>query len=61
MKKLVVFLKKIVFSFLLLYGLNITLSRMGVLIPINFINFLITYFLGPFGILSLIIIKIFII
>ncbi len=61
MKKLVVFLKKIVFSFLLLYGLNITLSRMGVLIPINFINILITYFLGPFGILSLIIIKIFII
>lgn len=61
MKKLINFVKKIAFSFLLLYGLNITLSRMGILIPINFINILITYSLGPFGILSLIIIKIFVI
>lgn len=59
--KIIKILKKIVFSFLLLYGLNTTLAGLGILIPINYINIGITYFLGPFGILSLIIIKLFII
>lgn len=54
-------IKKIIFSFLLLFGLNTTLKYVGIIIPINFINLLITYCLGGFGVLSLIILKLFII
>lgn len=54
-------IKKIIFSFLLLFGLNTTLKYVGIIIPINFINLLITYWLGGFGVLSLIILKLFII
>ena len=54
-------LKKLIFSFLLLFGLNTMLKYVGIIIPINYINLLVTYFLGGFGIISLIIIKFFII
>jgi len=53
--------KRLVFSFMLLFGLNVMLKYVGVLIPINFYNLAITYFLGTFGIMALIILKFFVI
>ena len=53
--------KKLIFSFLLLFGLNSMLKYVGIIIPINAINISITYFLGGFGIIALIIIKLFIV
>ena len=54
-------LKELIFSFLLLFGLNTMLKYVGIIIPINYINLMVTYFLGAFGIISLIIIKFFVI
>ena len=61
MNNLIKVLKKLIFSFLLLFGLNTMLKYIGIIIPINYINLMVTYFLGAFGIISLIIIKFFVI
>jgi len=61
MHKFIKILKKLIFSFLLLFGLNTMLKYVGIIIPINYINLMITYLFGAFGIISLIIIKFFVI
>ena len=61
MNNLIKVLKKLIFSFLLLFGLNTMLKYVGIIIPINYINLMVTYFLGALGFISLIIIKFFVI
>lgn len=46
-------LKKIVFAFGIIYGVNVMLKNIGIYIPINIITILITSFLGTPGLLSL--------
>ena len=52
-------LKKIIFSFLLLFSLNLSIKSFGIIIPINMFNILIISILGIPGILGLIVLKIF--
>ena len=54
-KKIYAVLKKVVFSFLLLYGLNYFISSLHIYIPINLITVGIVSFLGLPGLSSLII------
>lgn len=54
-KKLIIILKKIVFSFLILYGLNYFVSSLQVYIPINLITVSVVTLLGIPGLSSLII------
>ncbi len=51
--KLGVFLRKIVFSFGIIYGINIMLKNVGIYIPINFFTLGFTTFLGAPGLLTL--------
>lgn len=51
--KLGTILKKIVFSFGIIYGINVVLKNVGIYIPINIITIGITSFLGVPGLLSL--------
>ena len=53
--KIVSILKRIVTSFLLLYGLNYLLSSMQIMIPINLITISVVSLLGIPGLSSLII------
>lgn len=46
-------LKKIVFAFGVIYGINVILKNVGIYIPINIITIGITSFLGVPGLLSL--------
>jgi len=46
-------LKKIVFAFGIIYGINVILKSVGIYIPINIITIAITSFLGIPGLLSL--------
>ena len=52
-KKLGTLLRKIVFAFGIIYGINIMLQRVNVYLPINIITVGITTFLGVPGLLSL--------
>lgn len=51
--KLGILLKKIVFAFGIIYGVNVVLKNTGVYIPINLITLGVTSFLGVPGLLSL--------
>ena len=51
--KLGIVLKKILFAFGIIYGINITLNNVGIYIPINIITIGITSFLGIPGLLSI--------
>ena len=51
--KLGALIKKILFAFGLIYGINIVLKNTGVYIPINIITLCITSFLGVPGLLSI--------
>lgn len=51
--KLGTVLKKIVFAFGLIYGINIILNNVGITIPINVITIAITAILGVPGLLSI--------
>ena len=51
--KIGVFLRKIVFAFGILYGINIMLKNVGVYLPINIFTISVTAFLGAPGLLSL--------
>ena len=51
--KLGTVLKKIVFAFGIIYGINIILKNVGIHIPINIITLGITSFLGIPGLLSI--------
>ncbi len=53
MRRLGTLLRKIVFSFGLIYGVNIILNKVGIYIPINYITLGITTILGVPGLLSL--------
>ena len=46
-------LKKIVFAFGVIYGINIVLKNTGIYIPINIITIAVTSFLGVPGLLSI--------
>ena len=52
-KKLGIILKKIVFAFGIIYGINVLLNNNGIYIPINIITLAVTSFLGVPGLLSL--------
>ena len=51
--KLGTFLKKVVFAFGIIYGINIILKNVGIYIPINILTLSITTFLGVPGLLSI--------
>lgn len=51
--KLGIVLKKLVFAFGLLYGINVILSKVGIFLPINIITVATTTILGVPGLLSL--------
>lgn len=53
-------IKKIIFSFLLLFSLNISVSKLGMIIPINWFNLSITTILGVPGLIGLIVMKLFV-
>ena len=53
MKKLGTILKKVVFAFGIIYGVNVILKNVGIFLPINVMTILITSFLGVPGLLSL--------
>ena len=52
-KKLGTLLKRVVFAFGLIYGVNIVLNKVGIFIPINYYTLGITAILGVPGLLSL--------
>lgn len=51
--KLGTLLKKIVFAFGLIYGINLILGKVGICIPINYITLSMTTLLGVPGLLSI--------
>ncbi|MBE6159183.1 MAG: transcriptional regulator [Firmicutes bacterium] len=60
-KIIVNILKRIIFAFLLLYSLNLSIKSFGIIIPINIFNIMVTTILGVPGIVCLVILKLFII
>ncbi len=54
MKKVVSLLKKVIFAFLLLYGLNLCINSLNVVIPINVFTLGTVTVLGVPGLVSLI-------
>jgi pro-sigmaK processing inhibitor BofA len=60
-KIIVNILKRIIFAFLLLYSLNLSIKSFGIMIPINIFNIMVTTILGVPGIVCLVILKLFII
>jgi len=53
--------KKIIFSFCLLFGLNVVIKSLGIIIPINVLNVLLVTFLGVPGLIGILLIKVLII
>jgi len=53
MKKIGKILKRVVFSFGIIYGIDVMLNKMGVFIPLNIFTITITTILGTPGLLSL--------
>ena len=53
MNKLGTILKRVVFAFGIIYGINIMLKNVGVYLPINISTIAVTSFLGVPGLLSL--------
>ena len=51
--KLGIILKKIIFAFGIIYGINVMLKNVGVYLPINVITIAITSVMGVPGLLSL--------
>lgn len=60
LKKLFTTIKKGIFSTFLLYGVNLVMAPLNILIPINVITILILTILGIPGLLSLIFILLFV-
>ncbi len=54
MKKVISFVKKFIFAFLLLYGLNLCINSLNVVIPINVFTLGTVTFLGVPGLVSLV-------
>ncbi len=53
-KKVISFVKKIIFAFLLLYGLDLCINSLNVVIPINLFTLGTVTFLGVPGLVSLV-------
>lgn len=53
-KKILKALSKLCFAFVSIYGLNLILSGINILIPINIITIILVTFLGSPGILGLV-------
>lgn len=53
-KKIVNLMKKLIFAFLLLYGLNVCINSLNVVIPINVFTLGTVTFLGVPGLVSLV-------
>lgn len=53
-KKMMVMVKKVVFAFLLLYGLNLLINTLNIVIPINLFTLGTVSFLGVPGLISLV-------
>ena len=60
-KHILFYIKKLIFSFMLLYGLNTMIKSLGIILPINIFNVFIVSFLGVPGLMVLVIIRMFII
>ena len=56
-KKIIFVLRRIIYAFLLLFSLNISLKNFGISIPINEVNVALTSILGVPGLLCLFIVK----
>ena len=50
-------IKKLIYAFLLLFSLNISLKSFGIYFPINYANIILTTLLGLPGLLSIFIVK----
>ena len=57
-KNILFILKKIIYAFLLLFSLNISIKSFGIIIPINFANLALVTILGIPGLIGILIIKI---
>lgn len=55
LKKIINIIKKIIFSFIMLYGLNLLVNSFNVVIPINIFTIATVSFLGVPGLVSLIV------
>ena len=51
--KLGTLIKRVIFAFGVIYGINVMLNKVGIFLPINIITILITSILGVPGLLSL--------
>ena len=51
--KLGTLIKRVIFAFGVIYGINVMLNKVGIFLPINVITILITSVLGVPGLLSL--------
>ena len=51
--KLGTLIKRVIFAFGVIYGINVMLNKVGIFLPINIITILITSVLGVPGLLSL--------
>lgn len=54
MKKVYQIIKKIIYCFLFLYAINVVVSPLGVVIPINYISLLIIYCFDLSGLIMLV-------
>lgn len=54
LKHFFLIIKKVIFSFSIIYGLNVLLKNTGICIPINYITVLLTTILGVPGLISVI-------
>jgi pro-sigmaK processing inhibitor BofA len=61
MKKIILVLKKYITAFIFLFGLNVVIKSLDIIIPINIFNVSLVAILGIPGILSILVIKLFII
>ena len=60
-KHIIKLIRKVIFSFMLLFSLNVMIKSVGIILPINVLNVLVITFLGIPGLIVLLIIKMFII
>jgi hypothetical protein len=61
LKFIIIIIKKLLFSFFLLFGLNVMIKSLGIILPINWVNIIAITILGIPGLIGLLTIKMFII
>ena len=57
MKLIKKIIKRFIYAAFLLYGYNLISVEFNLMVPINFFNLIMIMFLGPFGLISLILFK----